>query len=394
METTCCIAGGGPAGLMLGLLLARAGVEVVVLEKHGDFLRDFRGDTVHPATLDVLADIGLAGRFDQLAHRKITDVSIITDDGEITLESVFEGLRHPYIAMVPQWDLLDLLAQEACRRPNFRLLMNTEATGLLREGDRVVGVRHRDGEIRAALTVAADGRSSVLRGAAMLPLREYGSPMDVAWFRVPRADGDRDDSFFRLSAGHMLVAINRTEYWQLAYVVPKGAATSLDEAAVRRTVATLVPFLADRAYGLGSHSVLTVRIDRLRRWHRPGFLCIGDAAHAMSPIGGVGINLAIQDAVATANLLYEPLRRGQVSEEELAAVQHRRTPPTVLVQGYQRLAQRAVVRPALRGRSIGRPGGLERVRRNRAVRRLIARLLGYGPRPERPRPELRSITSP
>ena len=394
VETTCCIAGGGPAGLMLGLLLARAGVDVVVLEKHGDFLRDFRGDTVHPSTLDVLDDLGLTARFEALSHRKITGLSIVTDDGEIMLESVFEGLPHPYIAMVPQWDLLDMLASEAATLPGFHLLMNTEVTGLIREGPRVAGVRHRDGQVRAALTVAADGRSSVLRAAAMLPLHEYGAPMDVVWFRVPREAGDRDDSFFRLAPGHLLVAINRTAYWQLAYIVPKGGAVSLEEPAVRQTVGSLVPFLAGRSYGLGRDAILTVRIDRLRRWHRPGLLCIGDAAHAMSPVGGVGINLAIQDAVAAANLLYEPLRRGAVSEQDLASVQRRRMLPTMLVQGFQRAAQRAVISPALSGRTIVRPDGLERASRIPVLRSAIGRWAGYGPRPERPRPELRAITSP
>jgi 2-polyprenyl-6-methoxyphenol hydroxylase-like FAD-dependent oxidoreductase len=255
-----------------------------------------------------------------------------------------------------------------------------------------VGVRHGSGEIRALLTVAADGRSSVLRSAAMLPLREYGSPMDVAWFRVPRAGTDREDSFLRLSAGHLMVAINRTSYWQLAYIVPKGGAAALDEGAVRRTVGELIPFMADRTdeIGLGGNAILSVRIDRLRRWHRPGLLCIGDAAHAMSPVGGVGINLAVQDAVAAANLLYEPLRRGEVSERDLAAVQRRRMLPTVVIQDAQRLAQTAVIRPALEGRATGRPDGVERVRRIPAIRHFIARMAGYGPRPERPRPELRT----
>jgi len=394
--TTCCIAGGGPAGMMLGLLLARAGIEVVVLEKHGDFLRDFRGDTVHPSTLDVLDDLGLSERFEKLEHHKVTGIAVITDDGEIELPEVFavKGSQHPYLAMVPQWDLLDLLAQEASRLPNFRLLMNAEAVDLAREGNRVTGVRYRTdaGEetIRAQLTVAADGRKSVLRARAMLPIREYGSPMDVVWVRVPMVASDRSDSFMRLSAGHLMIAINRTAYWQLAYVVPKGRASGLPAEELRRTISRLIPFMAGRVdrIEVGGNAVLSVRIDRLRRWYRSGFLCIGDAAHAMSPIGGVGINLAVQDAVAVANLLYEPLRRGQVQDADLAAVQRRRMLPTVLVQGFQRVAQRMVIEPALRGRPIHPPKGLPWLRRVPAVRQVMARMAAYGPRPERPRTEL------
>jgi 2-polyprenyl-6-methoxyphenol hydroxylase-like FAD-dependent oxidoreductase len=394
-STTCCIAGGGPAGMMLGLLLARAGIDVVVLEKHGDFLRDFRGDTVHPSTLDVLDDLGLAGRFEKLDHHKLTGIGIVTDTGELEIPDVFAGLgRHPYIAMVPQWDLLDMLAQEAKALPGFRLLMNAEAIDLVRSGDQVTGVRYRtdSGEhtIQAALTVAADGRHSVLRSRAALPLREYGAPMDVVWLRVPRLSTDRADSFGRLSAGHMLVVINRSTYWQLAYLVPKGRAAHLtegDAAGMRRTVGELVPFMAGRDLDLGDSAVLTVRIDRLRRWYRPGFLCIGDAAHAMSPVGGVGINLAVQDAVAAANLLYPALREGRVTTRDLAAVQRRRTPPTMLVQAFQRVAQREVIAPTLRGRRVHPPGWLGELRRIPVVRRLVGRMAGYGPRPERPRPE-------
>jgi len=392
-STTCCIAGGGPAGIMLGLLLARGGIDVVVLEKHGDFLRDFRGDTVHPSTLDVLDDLGLADRFAKLDHRKLTGIAIISDSGELDLPDVFAGTgRHPYIAMVPQWDLLDMLAQEAGRLPNFRLLMNAEAVDLVRSGDRVTGVRYRtdSGEhtIDAMLTVAADGRHSTLRSRALLPLREYGAPMDVVWFRVPRADTDREDSFFRAGAGHLLIGINRSAYWQLGYVVPKGRANAQDAEGMKRTVGELVPFLAGREFDISDGALLTVRVDRLRRWHRPGFLCIGDAAHAMSPVGGVGINLAVQDAVAAANLLYPALSRGRVTVDDLAAVQRRRTPPTVLVQGFQRIAQRGIVAPTLRGRQVRPPGWLPHLWRIPYVRRFIGRAVGYGPRPERPRPEL------
>ncbi|MQY04315.1 FAD-dependent oxidoreductase [Actinomadura macrotermitis] len=388
--TTCCIAGGGPAGVFLGLLLARAGVEVTVLEKHGDFLRDFRGDTIHPSTLDVLDELGLGDRFAKLAHRRIGEVRFVTDDAEVTAGDLRAlGGRHPYIAMVPQWDLLDMIAGEAARHPGFRLLMNAEATGLVVRDGRVRGLRYRDGdgadhEIHAELTVAADGRNSVLRRAAGLPVRAFGAPMDVAWFRLPRRATDPGDVFMRLSPGHLMAAIDRTDYWQLAYLVPKGGYAKEQARgipALRRTVAGLLPFLADRVEQLefADISVLNVRVDRLRRWYRPGFLCIGDAAHAMSPIGGVGVNLAVQDAVATANRLYRPLRDGTLTTTDLAAVQRRRKWPAVVVQSFQLAVQALLVGPVLRGEKppveVLRAGG-------RPLRRAVARGIGYGPLPE------------
>jgi 2-polyprenyl-6-methoxyphenol hydroxylase-like FAD-dependent oxidoreductase len=306
---------------MLALLLARSGVEVTLLEKHGDFLRDFRGDTIHPSTLQVLDELGLAREFLELPHRKAYDLTMVTDRGDVRIATLrrLPG-RYRYIAFVPQWDFLDLITSAAGRYPGFRLLMNAEAYDLIREGGAVRGLRYRDAsgehEIRADLTVAADGRHSVLRERAGLVPEDVGAPMDVVWFRLPREPGDRDDTFLRISPGHMMVAINRETYWQLAYLILKGgydemAGQGID--ALRRPVARLLPWLAGRLGQLESYddvSVLTVAIDRLRRWHRPGFLCIGDAAHAMSPVFGVGINLAVQDAVATANLLAGPLRSG------------------------------------------------------------------------------------
>ncbi|MGK5558833.1 FAD-dependent oxidoreductase, partial [Actinomadura kijaniata] len=393
MTTTCLIAGGGPAGAVLGLLLARAGIEVTVLEKHGDFLRDFRGDTIHPSTLDALDELGLGDRFERLDHRKLTELSLVTDEGEMTL-SALSTLRgaHPYIAMVPQWDFLNMITEEAARYPTFRLLMNAEATGLLREGDRVTGVRYRDAggaehRIGAHLTVAADGRHSTLRRAAGLRSRESGVPMDVAWFRLPRLAGDREDAFLRVSRGRMMAVINRTDYWQIAYLVPKGRYAEVEAAGVesfRRSVAELLPFLADRVgtVDLADVRVLDVRVDRLLRWWRPGLLCIGDAAHAMSPVGGVGINLAVQDAIATANLLDGPLRRGAVTARDLAAVQRRRTPPTRIVQGFQLGIQRAAIAPIMRGAVPLPIRLLNRIRGTGPLPRLTAQMVGYGPRPE------------
>ncbi|SPL89329.1 Salicylate hydroxylase [[Actinomadura] parvosata subsp. kistnae] len=387
------IAGGGPAGAMLALLLARSGVEVTLLEKHGDFLRDFRGDTIHPSTLQVLDELGLVREFLKLPHRKAYDLNLVTDGGDVRIATLrrLPG-AYRYIAFVPQWDFLDLITSAAGRYPGFRLLMNAEAYDLIREGGAVRGLRYRDPsgehEIRAALTVAADGRHSVLRGRAGLVPRDLGAPMDVVWFRLPREAGDRDDTFLRISPGHMMVAINRESYWQLAYLILKGgydemAARGID--ALRRPVATLLPWLTDRLQGLGSYddvSVLTVTINRLRRWHRPGFLCVGDAAHAMSPVFGVGINLAVQDAVAAANLLAAPLRAGApIPEATLHRLQRRRMPPTVVTQTAQRVVQSLVIGPALRRRID--PSRLPRdLTRIPLLNRVAPRFVGHGVRPE------------
>ena len=345
---------------MLGLLLARAGVSVVVLEKHADFLRDFRGDTIHPSTLEILDELGLADRFlRELPHSELSHLEARLPTGALmSIDFRRVPTRFQFIAFVPQWDFLEFITREARRYPTFTLLTEAEVTDLVIEDGRVAGVRYRtttgaENEVRAQLTVGADGRTSRVREAAGLPLVETSPPMDVLWFRVSRRPSDGDALELRLSPGHFFALINRRDYWQVAYVIPKGAvddvhAHGLEE--FRRSFAVGVPELADRAGEIVDWEqvkLLTVRADRLRRWYRPGLLCIGDAAHAMSPIAGVGINVAIQDAVEAANLLWSPLRRGQVSVGQLARVQRRRELPVRMMQGFQGLLQENVLRPTL-----------------------------------------------
>ncbi|MDO1527844.1 FAD-dependent oxidoreductase [Fulvimonas sp. R45] len=395
-QTRCCVVGGGPAGMVLGLLLARAGVAVTVLEKHGDFLRDFRGDTVHPSTLEIIDQLGLRAEFDALPQHRVDHLEGIVGGRRQPLVD-FRGL-HPYgyLALVPQWDFLDLLAREGRRHPSFDLRMRHGATDLLREQGQVVGVQVQgpDGayDLRADLVVACDGRHSTLRGAAGLEARDYGAPMDVLWFRLPRKDDDPQDTFGIVDRGHMMVLLNRDDYWQVAYLVPKGGDTALRAQplqVLRDGVAELAPFLADRKdaiAGWDEVSTLTVKIDRLPRWHQPGLLLIGDAAHAMSPIGGVGINLAIQDAVAAANRLAGPLRGGgPIDESVLAQVQQRREFPVRVVQRVQMLMQRKLISRVLeqRGEPPRVPGPLRWLLGFRAVRHVPARLFGYGLRRER-----------
>jgi 2-polyprenyl-6-methoxyphenol hydroxylase-like FAD-dependent oxidoreductase len=394
-RVTCCIAGCGPAGAMLGLLLARSGVDVLVLEKHGDFLRDFRGDTLHPSTLRLFGELGLADRLLRVPHQEAQVLGVSTDAGEFTLAD-FRRLPGPYrfLAFMPQWDFLDFVVGQARRLPAFELRMEAEALGVLEEAGRVTGLTWRDRagavhRVRARLTEAADGRDSGLRRAAGLRPREFGVPIDVLWFRLSRRPGDPPQSFGRLAAGHLLVLIDRGAYWQIAYLIPKAAADELQRAGLgrlRASVAELVPVLADRVDELRSWEdvrTLRVQVDRLRRWFRPGLLCIGDAAHAMSPIGGVGINLAVHDAVAAANLLVRPLRDGSLSTRHLARVQLRRLLPTVVVQWGQRTIQDRFLSPLLAGRVPAEgPLVLRALRRFPVLQGVPARLVGIGVLPE------------
>jgi 2-polyprenyl-6-methoxyphenol hydroxylase-like FAD-dependent oxidoreductase len=397
-DVTCCIAGCGPAGAMLGLLLARAGIDVLVLEKHADFLRDFRGDTLHPSTLRLFDELGLAEQLLGLPHQKSAVLRVTTDAGDFTLAD-FRRLPGPYpfLAFMPQWDFLDFVVDQARRLPSFQLRMRAEALEVLQEAGRVVGVTYRDQDgarhqVRARLTVAADGRGSDVRRSAGLRPIEFGAPMDVLWFRLPKRPADPPQSFGRLATGHLMVLIDRGDYWQIAYVIGKDATAEIREQGLERfraSVAELVPPLADRVGELRAWDdvrTLRVQVDRLRRWFRPGLLCIGDAAHAMSPIGGVGINMAIHDAVATANLLARPLGDGTLSTRHLARVQLRRTLPTVLVQWGQRAIQDYFLSPLLAGRLRGQPPlALRALRRYPILQAVPARLIGLGVLPEHAR---------
>ena len=392
---TCCVAGGGPAGMMLGLLLARAGVPVLVLEKHADFLRDFRGDTIHPSTLELMHELGLLEEFLRLPHQEMP--RLIAQFGDTALPIAdFTHLptRCRFIALMPQWDFLGFLARHAAGYPAFHLEMRAEATGLLHEAGRVIGVRGTAAtgpfEVRADLVVAADGRSSTLRERAGLHVEDLGAPMDVLWFRLSRSPRDPDATMGRFDVGRIFVLINRGQHWQCGYVIPKEGAGEVRRRGLesfRASVAALVPFAADRVGEIRDWDdvkLLTVKVDRLRRWYRPGLLCIGDAAHAMSPVGGVGINLAIQDAVAAANRLWRPLREGRLTGLDLRLVQRRREWPTRVTQWLQLLVQRRVISTTL-GRRDGRltpPRLLTLLGRCGLLGRLPARLVGVGIRPE------------
>jgi 2-polyprenyl-6-methoxyphenol hydroxylase-like FAD-dependent oxidoreductase len=391
----CCIAGGGPAGMMAGLLLARAGVEVLVVEKHADFLRDFRGDTVHPSTLEILSELRLADTLLKLPHQKVRALTFHAGGQTLPIaEFDTASVRFPYVAIMPQWDFLNFLAREAARYVPFNLIMEAEATGIIEENGRITGARIMTGggeiAVRAELTIAADGRRSVLREQAGLKVTESGAPIDVLWFRLPRAKSDPEDIAGYLGAGAAMVAINRGDNWQCAFIIPKGAYEAVRARglpAFRRNIDTLAPFLRGRAKELkiwDEVKLLTVTVDRLVQWYRPGFLCIGDAAHAMSPVGGVGINLAIQDAVAATNIIAVPLREGRLTTEHLRALQHRRELPTRITQMLQVFVQNRILRPVLREHGeVHAPLPMRIAARLPWLRRKIATLVGAGIRPER-----------
>ena len=384
--------------MVLGLLLARAGVDVTVLEKHGDFLRDFRGDTVHPTTLRLIDELGLWPKFTELPQSHVRNVTFDARPGHPVTMVSFERLRqpHPYIAMVPQWDLLNLLAEAAAAEPTFTLRMNTEVTDLLREGGRVVGVRYQSddgpGELRADLTVGCDGRTSVVRQDAGLQVTEWPVSFDVWWFRLPLPDSDEIFTLFpRIASGKALIVIPRTDYLQIALLIPKGADTRLRArglAAFHADVLELLPEAGDSVEvirSLDDVKHLDVRLNRLRRWHTDGLLCIGDAAHAMSPAGGVGINMAVQDGVAAARLLAQRLRRGRPSDRELGAVRRRRIVPTALTQAFQRQFDKRLFGPVVRGEDMsGPPPGLIRLFERMPWLAVVpAYVVGVGVLPER-----------
>jgi 2-polyprenyl-6-methoxyphenol hydroxylase-like FAD-dependent oxidoreductase len=394
ITTGCCIAGGGPAGIMLGFLLARAGIDVIVLEKHKDFFRDFRGDTIHPSTLELMHELGLLDEFLKVPHQEVSHLTFQVGAERIPMVDLSHlPTRCKFVALMPQWDFLDFLAKQGKRYPYFHLRMETEATDLIVEGDRVTGLRAKtpagDLEIRAALVVGCDGRHSTVRQSAKLDVEDVGAPIDVLWFRLSRKTSDTEETGGHIEAGNMLVMLNRGDYWQCAHVIPKGGIETVKReglAAFRDRVSELEPFLSDRVGELKSFDdikLLTVAIDRLRQWHRPGLLCIGDAAHAMSPVDGVGVNLAVQDAVAAANILAEPLRAGSVTAAHLAAVQARRAFPTQVIQRMQVIVQNKLLTPALASRERPKPPFVMRlIQWFPVLRRIPARIVGLGVRPE------------
>jgi 2-polyprenyl-6-methoxyphenol hydroxylase-like FAD-dependent oxidoreductase len=396
LTTKCCIAGGGPAGMMLGFLLARAGVDVVVLEKYPDFFRDFRGDTIHPSTLELMHELGLLDEFLKLPHQKVETMSGQIGDEHLTMIDLrYLPTQCKYIALMPQWDFLNFLAEHGKKYKTFDLHLKTEATDLIEEGGRIAGVRAKSADgtltIRADLVVGCDGRHSTVRDKAGLASDDYGAPMDVLWFRLSRKSTDTTDTFGHIEAGRMMIMLDRGDYWQCAYVIPKGGiekvqAEGLD--AFRSRVTDMSPFLADRIAELKSWDdikLLSVAVDRLPIWWRPGLICIGDAAHAMSPIGGVGVNMAVQDAVAAANRLAGPLKNGTATDEDLHAIQERRSLPVRFTQWLQLTIQKRIISRVLAMDSQQRPKPpllFKLFSVFPVLRRIPARLLAVGIRPE------------
>jgi 2-polyprenyl-6-methoxyphenol hydroxylase-like FAD-dependent oxidoreductase len=400
LTVRCAIVGGGPAGMMLGWLLARAGVEVVVLEKHADFLRDFRGDTIHPSTLELLYELGVLAEFLKRPHQQASRVRGVIGDEEFTVAD-FSHLptQAKFIAFMPQWDFLDFVAEQARRYATFRLVMQAEVIELVEAGGRVVGVRAKTPqgplEVRAELVVGCDGRASRVRAAAGLEVLDLGAPIDVLWMRIARRAGDPEQLVGRFNRGIVFVMIDRGDYWQCGYVIRKGGIDELKReglAALREKIERIAPFLADgRLAELDDWEkirLLTVKVDRLHRWCREGLVCIGDAAHAMSPVGGVGINLAIQDAVAAANLLAAKLREGKVSLDDLQKVQERREMPTRWTQRLQLFIHRNVINRVVTSTRPTRPAWYVRLLLSIPwTRRVPARVIGIGFRPEHVRTE-------
>jgi 2-polyprenyl-6-methoxyphenol hydroxylase-like FAD-dependent oxidoreductase len=393
LQTRCVIVGGGPAGMMAGYLFARAGVPVVVLEKHADFNRDFRGDTIHPSTLELMHELGLVVEFLKQPHQEVRELRVVVN-GQAVPVADFTRLptRCKFIAFMPQWDFLNFLSSHAKQFPTFRLHMESEVVDLLIENSRVVGVRAKtprgELEVRADLVIGADGRHSIIQARAGFERCEFGVPIDVLWMRISKKQDDPEQTFGFFQYGKLLVLLDRGDYWQCGFVIPKGG---FDEIKARglpqfqNDIVSFAGFLRDRVTELDDWSkikLLTVQINRLRNWCREGLLCIGDSAHAMSPAGGVGINLAIQDAIATANLLAEKLQRGPVSVNDLQKVQTRREWPTWLIQGMQVFIHRRVVTGRASSNKSSLPLVLRLLKWFPILRQLPARFIGLGPRPE------------
>ena len=394
IKVRCCIVGGGPAGMMAGFLLARAGVKVLVLEKHADFLRDFRGDTVHPSTLELMYELGILEAFLQRPHQKLSRIGAQIGDTRVQVADFSHLPTHAkFIAFMPQWHFLNFLAERGSAYPEFQLRMQTEAVDLLHNNSIVTGVRAKTPNdellVHSDLVIGTDGRHSTIRERAGLTVLDKGAPMDVLWLRFSKQESDPEQSLGRIDRGRMMVMINREEYWQCAFVIPKGSTEQIKARGIenfREEIARLVPYLRSRVAELKDWSdvnLLTVKVDRLEKWYKPGLICIGDAAHAMSPIGGVGINLAVQDAVATANILAAPLTSGERLTPFLQHIQDRREFPTRITQRAQIFAQDRVISKVLGGdKPIQVPAVLKLMQRWPVLQRIPARAIGMGARPE------------